>query len=183
MSPERGLIKAAAAPTMQDNLDHAMHYVGEAVAICSEIKYGEGRAAAMNVLAKVHMKRGADEEGLEKAMDSAADFSRGAAGNAKCEYFDIADSEADDPMEYWDESMVQLAFLGLQESEAKCRRREALYYEANEEDTNSGAAQGPGGCEAIFESFLFDSAEVTLGFGQTLEDDESGSMSGSFSRR
>ena len=113
-----------------------------------------------------------------------------------CEFFDIADSGdeyptwADQehmdleqmPVEFWDVPKVQLAFLEFQESKARCRRMEALYYEAKEKGADSGAAQGPGGGEAIFESFLFDSAEVTSGFGQT-PNDESGSMSGSFSRR
>merc|ERR1740129_55107 len=58
---------------MLDRVDEAMHFVGEAMAICTEIKYEEGRAAAMNVIAKAHVKRGGDEEELEEAMDSATD--------------------------------------------------------------------------------------------------------------
>merc|ERR1740129_54413 len=58
---------------MLDRVDEAMHLVGEAMAICTEIKYEEGRAAAMNVIAKVHVKKGGDEEELEEAMDSATD--------------------------------------------------------------------------------------------------------------
>merc|ERR1719221_2471446 len=54
--------------------DEAMYLVSEAMSICTEMKYEEGRAAAMNVIAKVHVKKGVDdEEELEEAMDSAND--------------------------------------------------------------------------------------------------------------
>merc|ERR1740129_1004141 len=58
---------------MLDRTDEAWHFVNEAMAVCTEIKYEEGRAAAMNVFAKVHVKKGGDEEELEEAMDSATD--------------------------------------------------------------------------------------------------------------
>ena len=125
-----------------------------------------------------------------------SDF-QGAAGDAKCEFFDIADSDADNPtwasrghldlerapVEYWDVPLVQLAFLEFQESKARCRRMEALYYEAKEKDANSGAAQGPGGGEAIYESFMMDSEEEPSGSDEALEDGESGSLSDSFGLR
>ena len=86
-------------------------------------------------------------------------------------------------MEYWDVPMVQLAFLEFQESKARCRRVEALYYEAKEKDANSGAAQGPGGGEAIYESFMMNSEEEPSGSDEALEDGESGSLSDSFGLR
>ena len=181
--PDVGLIRAAAVSTMQGHFDQAMHHLREAVAICSGTKHEGGYAADTNAVAKVHRKRCAEEEGLEEAKDPTTDFSRRTAGDAKCGVFDIADSDTDDPMEYWDEPSVQIAFLESQKSEARCRRMEALHHEAGEEDANSGAAQSPGGCEAIYESFWCGSAEVSSGSDGTLEDDEHGSTDGSFSWR
>ena len=65
-------------------------------------------------------------------------------GGAVCEVFDIAGSDDDGPAStdqgitnletrpalYQDDPRVQLAFLELQESKARCRRMETLYYEA-----------------------------------------------------
>mmetsp|Transcript_27716 Transcript_27716/g.79606 ORF Transcript_27716/g.79606 Transcript_27716/m.79606 type:complete len:379 (+) Transcript_27716:69-1205(+) len=74
---ERGralaLIKAADALVQMGKPDDAMGYVGEAMSMCSEMKFEEGRAAAMNVMTKVHAAKGADEEELEEAVDSAMD--------------------------------------------------------------------------------------------------------------
>jgi len=68
-----GLIKAADALTLLDKPDEAMGQVTEALAMCSDMKFEEGRAAAMNVMTKIHVKRGRDEEELEEALDSATD--------------------------------------------------------------------------------------------------------------
>jgi len=74
---ERGralcLIKAADALVQMGRPDEAMGYVMEGMAMCSEMKFEEGRAAATNVVAKIHTKKGKDEEELEEAMDSATD--------------------------------------------------------------------------------------------------------------
>jgi len=48
-----GLIKAADATCALDRADEAMYLVNEAMSICTEMKYEEGKAAAMNVIAKV----------------------------------------------------------------------------------------------------------------------------------
>merc|ERR1711920_893256 len=45
----------------------------EAMALCGEMKFEEGRAAAMNVISRAHLKRGRDAEELEEALDSAMD--------------------------------------------------------------------------------------------------------------
>mmetsp|Transcript_67917 Transcript_67917/g.212454 ORF Transcript_67917/g.212454 Transcript_67917/m.212454 type:complete len:379 (-) Transcript_67917:85-1221(-) len=68
-----GLIKAADALVTMDKPDDALGYVGEAMHMCNEMKYEEGRAAAMNVMTKIHAKKGRDEEELEEALDSAMD--------------------------------------------------------------------------------------------------------------
>lgn len=68
-----GLIKAADAYVLMDMVDQAWGQVSEALAICNEMKYEEGRAAAMNVMTKIHVKKGKDEEELEEALDSAMD--------------------------------------------------------------------------------------------------------------
>lgn len=74
---ERGralaLIKAADALVLMDRPDEAYGSVGEAMAMCSDMKFEEGRAAAMNVMTKIHVKKGKDEEELEEALDSAMD--------------------------------------------------------------------------------------------------------------
>eukprot|EP00418_Pyrodinium_bahamense_P051124 CAMPEP_0179183036 /NCGR_PEP_ID=MMETSP0796-20121207/90700_1 /TAXON_ID=73915 /ORGANISM="Pyrodinium bahamense, Strain pbaha01" /LENGTH=125 /DNA_ID=CAMNT_0020886889 /DNA_START=96 /DNA_END=469 /DNA_ORIENTATION=+ len=67
------LIKAADALVQMDRPDEAMGYVSEGMGLCSEMKFEEGRAAAMIVMSKVHAKKGRDEEELEEAMDSATD--------------------------------------------------------------------------------------------------------------
>lgn len=68
-----GLIKAGDATVQLGRIDEAQYYAQEAMGICGEMKYEEGRAAAMNVMAKVLMKKGRDEEELEEALDSATD--------------------------------------------------------------------------------------------------------------
>jgi len=74
---ERGralaLIKAGDALVTMDKPDDAWGYIGEASHMCGEMKFEEGRAAAMNVMTKIHAKKGKDEEELEEALDSATD--------------------------------------------------------------------------------------------------------------
>jgi len=74
---ERGrafaLIKAADALVQLGKPDEAMVYVNEATEMCNMMKLEEGRAAAINVSAKVHAAKGGDEEELEEALDSAMD--------------------------------------------------------------------------------------------------------------
>lgn len=68
-----GLIKAADALVLMGRTDDAWGMAAEATAMCTEMKYEEGRAAAMNVMTKVHVKKGRDDEELEEALDSAMD--------------------------------------------------------------------------------------------------------------
>ena len=116
--------------------------------------------------------------------------------SARCEFYDIADGDDDCPsgegqehmdldqmpMEYWDVPTVQLAFLEFQESRARCRRMEALYYEAKEKDAKPRATQGPGGGEAIYECFMMDSEEEPSGSGDDSGDDVYGSLGNGYNR-
>merc|ERR1719282_867812 len=68
-----GLIKVADALACQSKLDDATQQVAEAMEICSELKFEEGRAAALNVQTKIQMKRGEpanDKEELSLALES-----------------------------------------------------------------------------------------------------------------
>lgn len=67
------LIKAADALVQLGRVDEASGHLSEASWTCGEMKFEEGRAACMNVTAKVHTKKGGDEEELEEALDSAND--------------------------------------------------------------------------------------------------------------
>jgi len=68
-----GMIKMGDAYVQMGRVDEASGAVMEAMNMCSEMKFEEGRAAAMNVMTKVHCQKGRDEEELEEAMDSAMD--------------------------------------------------------------------------------------------------------------
>jgi len=74
---ERGralsLIKAGDALVQMGRGDEAMAYVSEAMTVCVDMKFEEGRAAAMNVISKVHVAKGGDEEELEESLDMATD--------------------------------------------------------------------------------------------------------------
>lgn len=68
-----GLIKVADAQIQMGRTDEASYYAQEALGVCGEIKFEEGKAAAMNVMTKVLTKKGRDEEELEEALDSGMD--------------------------------------------------------------------------------------------------------------
>jgi len=67
------LIKMGEAAVLSGDIGSADGYIGEATSLCGEMKFEEGRAAVMNVMAKISAKRGGDEEDLEEALDSATD--------------------------------------------------------------------------------------------------------------
>uniref|UniRef100_A0A7S3S5H3 Uncharacterized protein n=1 Tax=Strombidinopsis acuminata TaxID=141414 RepID=A0A7S3S5H3_9SPIT len=67
------LIKATEALVLMMKLDVAANQVMEAQAICEELKYEEGRAAAMNAMAKIYVASGGDEEDIERGEDLVQD--------------------------------------------------------------------------------------------------------------
>eukprot|EP00420_Gonyaulax_spinifera_P036754 CAMPEP_0197883330 /NCGR_PEP_ID=MMETSP1439-20131203/10185_1 /TAXON_ID=66791 /ORGANISM="Gonyaulax spinifera, Strain CCMP409" /LENGTH=379 /DNA_ID=CAMNT_0043503047 /DNA_START=101 /DNA_END=1240 /DNA_ORIENTATION=+ len=68
-----GLIKVADAAVQSGRTDEAQYFAQEALGICGEMRFEEGKAAAMNVMAKVLTKKGKDEEDFEEALDTAMD--------------------------------------------------------------------------------------------------------------
>lgn len=68
-----GLIKAAEALALMGRVDEGQSYASEAMAICSEMKFEEGKAASLNALTAVLVTKGGDAEDLEEAVDSGID--------------------------------------------------------------------------------------------------------------
>mmetsp|Transcript_44649 Transcript_44649/g.124162 ORF Transcript_44649/g.124162 Transcript_44649/m.124162 type:complete len:380 (-) Transcript_44649:111-1250(-) len=68
-----GLVKAAEAFALMGRTDEAQGYSSEALGVCGEMKFEEGRAAAMNSMTKALVAKGGDAEDLEEALDSGMD--------------------------------------------------------------------------------------------------------------
>lgn len=68
-----GLVKAAEALSLLGRSEEAQGYASEALGICGEMKFEEGRAAAANAMTRALVARGGDAEDLEEALDSGMD--------------------------------------------------------------------------------------------------------------
>jgi len=68
-----GLTKGAEALALMGRPDEAAGYASEAVAICTEMKFDQGKAAALNALTIALLKKGGDAEDLEEALDTGMD--------------------------------------------------------------------------------------------------------------
>jgi len=71
-----GLISAAEALVALGRLEEAQTAVTEAATVCSEARFEEGRAAALNTSVKVQIKLAHDKEELVELVDAAADAIR-----------------------------------------------------------------------------------------------------------
>lgn len=82
-----GLVKSADGAVQMGRTDEAQYLAQEAMGIFGEMRLEEGRAAALNVMAKVYTKKGGDAEDLEEALDTGMDALKlfRKAGNRKGE--------------------------------------------------------------------------------------------------